>query len=60
MEALAIAVLEALATQVGIPLILKWIAAKSPQEQTQSILDAEYSATRTATDAEARLILTEK
>jgi hypothetical protein len=55
--AITIAVLDALVEQVGIPLVVKWLAAKSPQDQTQALLDAEYAAARAAADAEAAAVL---
>lgn len=52
------AILTTIIEQVGLPLILKWIASTSPADQVQAILDAEYAAARSATDAEAKAGLT--
>lgn len=56
-EALALALLETLAEQVGLPLVLRWLASKTPEEQAQALLSAEYAAIRQATDAEAAAAL---
>jgi hypothetical protein len=56
-EALVVSVLETLVSQVGIPLVLKWLATKVPAEQAAAILGAEFSAARTAADAEAGAVL---
>lgn len=50
MEALLLIIIE----QVGIPLLLKLIASKSPEEVTSSLLAAEYATMRAAVDEQAR------
>lgn len=57
MPVVVIAMLEALIEQVGLPLLLQWIASRSPADQVQTILDAEYATARAAADAEAKAVL---
>lgn len=52
-----VSILEAIVEQVGLPLLLQWIAGNNDQAQVQAILDAEYKAARLAADAEAKAVL---
>jgi hypothetical protein len=56
MEAVAVAVLEALVESVGLPVILSWLSGKVGPTAAQA-LQAEYAATTAATDAEAKAVL---
>ena len=56
-EVIVVALLETLVQQVGVPLVMKFIATKVPAEQAQALLDAEYAAARVAADAEAAAVL---
>lgn len=58
MPAIVAALLETIVSQVGLPLLLKWIASAAPADEVQAILDAEYAAARAAVDAEAKAALT--
>lgn len=50
-------ILVALVEEVGIPFVMRVIAARTPRDVASAALDAEYDAIRTATDAEARRVL---
>ena len=50
-------ILEAILEEVGLPGLMKWLLARTPQAQAQAILDAEYAGTRAAADAEATAVL---
>lgn len=56
-EEIVIALLETLAEKVGLPLIIKWLTSKVPQDQATALLEAEYAAARAAADAEAKAVL---
>jgi hypothetical protein len=56
---LAEKILLAILDDVGIPGLLQWMLARTPQAQAQAILDAEYAGTRAAVDAEAAAVLGE-
>lgn len=55
-ESVAIAILEAVLSQVGLPTILSWLSGKvSPN--AADVLNAEYAAARSAADQEAKAVL---
>lgn len=56
-EQLALSLLEVLVEKVGLPLLAKVFASKVPQDQANAMLEAEYSAARTAADAAAVAIV---
>lgn len=50
-------ILAALVEDIGVPALLRWLTARTSEEQVRSILDAEYAAARAAADAEAKEVL---
>ena len=51
------AIVGVLVEQVGVPLLLRLVAAKAPAEQRAALLQAELDAIRAAADAEAKAVL---
>jgi hypothetical protein len=54
---LAEAIVGVLVEQVGVPLLLRLVAARAPAEQRAALMQAELDAIRAAADAEARVVL---
>lgn len=54
---LAESILLLLLEQVGVPFVMRAIAAKTPQEVAHAALDAEYAAIRKLADEEAKRVL---
>lgn len=40
--------------QIGLPALLQWILARTPQEEAQAILVAQFAAAKAAVDAQAK------
>lgn len=56
-EGVVFAILEAVVQNVGLPVIIKWLAGVAPQDTVATALAAEYAAARAAADAEAAAVL---
>jgi hypothetical protein len=50
-------ILGTIVEDIGVPALIRWLTARTSEDQLRAILDAEYQAARAAADAEANAVL---